>query len=145
METPLIDPQEVEDALRDCLYDEYEMQAAEHRPPEDAVIVEGVVNKFGFHPERLESYRDQVREWLNALDDKFRADGGGGWSFMRMPFDEKERQWGEQRTADFLLCMAIGLDLAKFAAPREVWQSLPGSVPYIVTFPQENTEPDPAA
>lgn len=43
-------------------------------PKIEIIDAEGIVRKFGFHPERLESYREEVKNILNELPDKFHED-----------------------------------------------------------------------
>lgn len=139
MNTPIIDPDEVEAALRDCLYHDDEIPAGDPVPiPNGAVLVEGIMLKVGLHPGRLESHRQQVKGWLEALPTEFRADGGGGWSFLNACFQKDGLQWtGFHRTMDALFILGIGLGYARFQLPRAFWSSLPGGMPYIVLTLEE--------
>lgn len=101
-------------------------------PPEDAVVVDGVMSMFGFHPERLESHRAEVREMLETLRDEFWLSKGGGWSFLNLCEDRDGNLWGQHRDCEALCVLAIGLGLGSFPLPREIWPVLPGSVPYFV-------------
>jgi hypothetical protein len=47
-----------------------------------AVVVEGIHQTYGFHPERLAAHRDEVYAMLNELPDNFRASVGGGASIL---------------------------------------------------------------
>ncbi len=100
--------------------------------PKNAIIVRGITKTFGFHPDRLESHRTQVREWLELLPHKFRKSGGGGWSFLNACNEDTGEQWGEHRDMEHLFCLAIGLGLAKWVAPRDMWGVFPGGMPYVV-------------
>lgn len=118
----------LEAVFLDCLFKDEEI--ADGKPPEGAVLVEGVQGKFGFHPQRLESHREEVQAWLAALPHEFRAKEGGGWSFLNACMDEDGDQWGEHRNMEQLFCLGMGLGLAKCLMPRDMWSVLPGGMPY---------------
>lgn len=119
-----------EELLKSCLFTDEEVKDQDLL--DRMVKVEGVVNQFGLHPDRLEKTRDQVVQLIDKLDAKFLAEGGGGYTFLSLPFDRDGKQWGEQRNAEQLYVLAAGLGLAKFALSRTYWSSLPGGVPYII-------------
>jgi len=128
----LINAQEVERAFLDCLYKEEELKGVEGAP-EGTVIVEGIMNKLGFHPGRLEEKRAKVTEWLKTLPHQFRKNGGGGWSFLNACNQENGVQWtGFHQRMDQLFCLGMGLELVECQMPREMWKILPGGVPYYV-------------
>jgi len=114
-----------------CLYSPKELRVSQQVPP-DAVVVRGLTASFGFHPQRLVSYKDQVALWLACLPDEFRSDGGGGWSFLNMVQTKDGTLWGNQRSAQELLVLGLGLGLIKYCLPADMWPVLPGGVPYLV-------------
>jgi hypothetical protein len=125
----------VQEVVRDSLFRYDEAPRTEDgrpRDPEDAVIVEGVIGRFGFHPGRLESHRQDVTDMLRELPDTFKKRGGGGMSFLNMCLTKTGHQWGEHHDMDDLLCLAIGLKLGEIQVPREMWSALPGGFPYVV-------------
>jgi len=127
----LIDSQEVEKAFMDCLYKEEELKGV-NGVPKGAVIVEGITNNYGFHPDRLKEKKNKVAEWLKALPHQFRKSEGGGWSFLNACNQENDVQWtGLHLRMEQLFCLGIGLGLVKYQLPREMWLSLPGGVPYL--------------
>ena len=103
-------------------------------PPADAVKVEGVVSSYAFHPGQLELQRELVRGFLSQLPEQFREDAGGGWSFLSACEDRSGNLWGQHSDIEALLCMAIGLGLADYVAPREIWSIFPGGMPYFVVL-----------
>jgi len=130
MSEPLIDPEQVNAAFLDCLYNSEEITG---KQPEDAVIVEGVLQKFGFHPQRLESHRQEVANWLLALPSPFLESKGGGWSFLNACQDRNDEQWtGLHVRMDQLFSLGIGLGLAGYLMPRDMWEVFPGGMPYVV-------------
>lgn len=132
----VIDPQEVEKAFLECLYRPEEVQdLPKGEAPEGAVIVGGIRGKFGFNPDRLEQQRGKVITWLQALPHTFRKSGGGGWSFLNACNQENGVQWtGLHQRMEQLFCLAMGLKLAECQTPREMWQALPGGMPYYVVL-----------
>jgi hypothetical protein len=121
----------VEAVFMDCLFRKEEI-VEPGRAPDGAVLVDGVLRKFGFQPDRLESHRQTVRDMLAELPIEFHKNTGGGWSFLNACMTRDGTQWGEHRNMEQLFVLAIGLGLAGWLLPREVWSALPGSVPYVV-------------
>lgn len=127
----MIDPNRVEEMFKDCLFRKEEI--VDGKPPEGFVMVEGVINTFGLHPERLQSHKDEVENMLRELPLEFRENEGGGWSFLNACNTKDGEQWtGLHQRMDQLFSLGIGLGMAKFQLPRDVWEALPGGMPYIV-------------
>jgi len=97
-----------------------------------AAVGEGIMNRYGFHPERLESHREEVKELLGELSSDFQETGGGGMSFLNACMDKNERQWGEHINVEMLMSLGLALGLVEYCAPRELWPILPGGMPYFV-------------
>lgn len=129
----LIHAEAVEAAFLSCLFAPEEI--VEGKAPEGAVIVEGITNKFGFHPQRLEAIRETVTRWLRALPTEFLQSGGGGWSFLNACNQVDGRQWADfHRHMEQLFCLGLGLGLVKSQIPRDMWDVLPGGMPYYVVL-----------
>jgi hypothetical protein len=125
-----IDPDTVNAVFLDCLFRPEEI--VDGKPPKDAVIVEGVMHKVGFNRERLGSHREQVREWLRLLPTEFRKTGGGGWTFLNACNQADGEQWtGLHQRMDQLFTLGIGLGIAQWQMPREMWSMFPGGMPYV--------------
>ena len=124
-----------------CLYTLPEMGAegGYENPPPGAVLVEGLVSGVGFHPERLAANREAVKGFISQLNPHFLLKEGGGWSFLNLPFDKNERQWGEHRDAEHLFMLAVGLGMARTLMDRPMWKVFPGGMPYVV-FSEEGWE-----
>ena len=140
---PLIDSRRVEAIFQDCLFKDEEIK--DGKPIEGTYIpAEGITCKVGFHPARLESYREEVKHMLEGLPLQFRSinptrkalaiessENGGGWSFREACNDRNGVQWtGFQQRMEQLFQLGIGLGLAKCLLPRELWGTLPGGMPY---------------
>lgn len=123
----MIDANIVRAIFSDCLFKEGE-DTSNHIP------AEGVVRSVSFHPQRLESHREEVRELIKQLPIEFMPEhmgGGDGYTFLNLPFDKDGNQWGEQINAEQLFQLANGLNMASFLMPRQFWPMMPGGVPYI--------------
>lgn len=118
--------------MKDVLFRDDEMPA-DGEVPFGAVVVDGVLNRYAFHPTRLEELRAEIIEMLSELPDEFRADGGGGWSFLNACLDRHGNHWAEHPTIEQLLVLGIGVDAAQILMPREMWAVLPGGLPYFST------------
>jgi hypothetical protein len=104
---------------------------ADGTTPEGCVEVEGIMSRFGLHPQRLEDHRTEVGAWLMALPHTFRKSSGGGWSFLNACHDEDGNQWGEHRNMEQLFVLGIALGLARWLLPRDMWPAFPGGMPYV--------------
>jgi len=132
----LLNPRDIDSTFRECLYSETEI-VDKDTPPDDALIVEGIIMKVGFHPARVAKNRDIIREWVRQLPDDFIKSKGGGMSFLNMCVDREGNQWtGEHRIMEQLTCLAIAAKLGNYCLPREAWTAMPGGVPYVVFDPE---------
>lgn len=136
----------LEAIMRDSMYRPEEVAGvAEGEAPPGAVVVEGVLAKFGFHPARVESHRAELTAMLAQLPDDFRGDGpGGGGSFLVACVDRDGVQWtGMHRSVEQLFVLGMALGLVRCLVARPQWAILPGGMPYYaVDLPKE---PAPAA
>ena len=112
-----------------CLYKSEEIEDDKH--PDDAVIVVGIMNKFGFHPGRLKENRAKIKWLLDEMPDSFHRAKGGGWSFLNLCMDKHNTHWAEHRTMGDLIALAIGSKMGGYCLPREHWKSFPGGMPYV--------------
>ena len=115
----------VHNTFMNCLFKDGE-------PTEIHTIGEGVKLKVGFHPERLKEAEPLIVEMLDGLHDNFKKTGGGGWSFLNMCDDRDGNHWGDHRTMDELVTLGIATGKIAFLMPRDMWEVLPGGVPYLV-------------
>ena len=130
--------EKVQEIITDCLFKDEEIVNDE--TPEDAVLVEGIVRKFGFHPGRLESHKEEIKELLDAMPAEFHAKEGGGWSFLNLCQDKDGEHWAEHPTMEALICLGIGSGMAKYCLEdRELWKVFPGNVPYVQFDTTEKT------
>lgn len=119
----------VDSALRGCLYD------APTASANDAVVVEGIVNKFGFDPASIARNRAEIECLIDEIvpDVFYRGSGDEiGMSFLQLCDDKHGQQWtGMHQTMEALYVLAAAIGRARFCLPREFWGALPGGMPYI--------------
>ncbi len=109
--------------FHDCLFKEGE-------DTKNHAIGKGVINDFGFHPERLAFHADDIQTMLDELPDEFREDKGGGMSFLNACMTRDGHQWGEHRNMEQLFALGTASGKAKMLMPREMWNMMPGGMPY---------------
>ncbi len=126
----MIDANKVDEVFRDCLFRNDEIK--DGKPILEPKVVDGVLNKVGFHPERILTYKEQIIGWLNELSDDFKVGKGGGMSFLNACNTKDDEQWtGMHQRMDQLFCLGMGIDKVQYQMPREMWSSLPGGMPYL--------------
>lgn len=122
----VLDPERVKAIFLDCLFKDGE-DTSNH------VKAEGIVRHVGFHPERLNSHKEEIETLLDELPDEFKKSGGGGWSFLNACNDKHGNQWtGLRLQMEQLFQLGIGIGKVKSLLPREMWSALPGNMPYYV-------------
>lgn len=96
---------------------------------ETAPEIEGIV-----HSARLDTkgHEDRIREMLAELPPEFQSTGGGGWSFLNACNRGDGSQWADlHATMEKLFMLGIAAGLARWQMPRDMWDMLPGSMPYV--------------
>jgi len=115
----------VKETFMNCLFKEGE-------DINTAVIGKGVMTNAGFHPQRLKDATPNIEAMLNELPDVFKPDSGGGMSFLQACMDKNGNQWGEHSNIDQLVCLGLASGKLKYLMPRDMWEILPGGMPYLV-------------
>lgn len=125
---PELTPTAVKAILLDCFFKPEEIPDPTKAPP-GAVLVQGIANSFGLHPERLESHRDEVKALVAELPEKFKD----GASFAEMCEDRNGRQWTDfHRDMEALVVLGLGLKLMMLPFDNPLtWGVLPGGLPYV--------------
>lgn len=120
----------VQTVLKDCLFD--------HEPGKEekatAPSAQGIIRTFLFDPKKLSSHKEDICSMLAELPDDFHESKGGGMSFLNACMTKTGEQWGEQPTVDLLFVLGMAIDKVKCCLPREMWQILPGGMPYYVVL-----------
>ena len=129
----MIDAERVEFMIRDCLFNDEEIENGKPKNPEDMIVVQGIANDWGLHKGRLETHKSEIVSYLEQLPQMFMKDSGGGWSFSNACNTNEGEQWtGLQRIMEALFVLGIAIGKVSYAVPREKWNMFPGGVPYLV-------------
>lgn len=122
-----LNPQAVTDLYRECL-------AAKDEAGTD---IEALVGTYRMNPDRIESNRQAINDMLAELPADFHMATGGGQSFLYMCNDRSGQQWtGEHQVMEQLYVLGKAAELATMPLGREMWDALPGGVPYITIWPE---------
>lgn len=123
--------------MQDCLYNDKEcaelsLSPHGHIPPPDSVVVDGIVRSFAFHPGRLQKNKEKIAEILREMPANFQQKTGGGWSFLNLCMDKNGDLWGQHPNMEELVVLGIATKQAAYCLPKELWNALPGGMPYVV-------------
>jgi hypothetical protein len=121
----------VDETVKYCLYKLKEVK--DGNPPEDAIIVDGIIRKFAFHPVRITEKQNKIRWLIDQMPIEFQVQGerGGGQSFLKLCVDKNGAQWGEHIDMEALICLGLATGMARYCFPRRLWDALPGGMPYV--------------
>lgn len=125
----------VERVYAACLYTDEETAGWDGTAeglPEGTIVTDGILNQTGFHPGRIAENREVILDMLRELPVNFRAEVGGGWSFLNACMRQDGEQWtGFHQTQDRLMQLGMAIGAVKYVLPRNMWAALPGGMPYI--------------
>lgn len=96
------------------------------------IPVNSVTGNFGFDPDKIEKYSEDIHDMISQLHPNF-DEKNQGYTFMNLPFKgENDEQWGEQRNGDQLMALGLASGWMKLTLEdRLMWAALPGGVPYV--------------
>ncbi len=106
----------------------------------ECVEIQGVMGTFRLQKRSLQEQSLTIKELLAQLPNEFYADEGGGWSFLNMCTTANGSLWGQQRDVNNLIVLGLGLELVSFLMPRELWEALPGGMPYVQIVSKQELE-----
>lgn len=110
----------------DCLFKDGE-DTSSH------VKAEGITSIAEFNPDRLNIHKVEIEAMLDELPDEFKKSDGGGMSFLNACNDRHGNQWtGFHQTMEQLFQLGIAIGKVECQLPKEMWQALPGGMPYYV-------------
>jgi|SRR5690242_3319963 len=119
-----LEPQTVSDIFTKCLFQEGEDTYY-------SVVAEGIMMTVGFNPVRLAQHKSEIRSLLEELPAEFQEKSGGGMSFLNACMDRHGNQWtGMHQTMEQLFLLGLATGDVICLLPREVWEALPGGMPY---------------
>lgn len=134
----MIDAAAVEGIFKHCLFQKNEI-GKDGKPKGEMIEVEGITNRFGFHPGRIKIHESQITEFLQELPPQFNKNSGGGWSFLNLCNTKDGEQWtGFHLRMEQLICLGMAIGKVKYCMPKKFWSVLPGGMPYVMlTLPQK--------
>ena len=96
------------------------------------ILVNSVTGNFGFDPDKIEKYSEDIHDMICQLSSNF-DEKNQGYTFMNLPFKgENNEQWGEQRNGDQLMALGLVSGWMKLTLEdKRLWIALPGGVPYV--------------
>lgn len=104
----------------------------------EGIEVDGVAHKMQFDPAKIAEHMPTINEMLAELPDEFHLSKGGGWSFLNLCQDRHGNQWtGMHSTMEKLCGLAIAGGVGRWMMPREMWDVLPGGMPYVAFGPSQ--------
>lgn len=109
----------VENVLKYCLFNSGEDTA-------NYKLGEGARLRIGCHPGRIDEKKDEIKSMCSELPERF-ADG---FYFLNACVTRNGEQWGEHEDVDRLLAIGTAAGCLEIMMPRELWQALPGGLPY---------------
>ena len=125
----------VSEIFKNCLFKDKEI--IDGKPIVTPLVGKGVINDFGFHPERLTSYKAEILNMLKQLPDSFMKSKGGGMSFLNACMTKDDIQWGEHRNIEQLFALGEALKIVSYPMPKDMWHILPGGMPYVTFIDSE--------
>lgn len=130
----MIDTKNLFDIFLDCLFKDEEV--VDGKPTSEPVYVYGVINNVGFHKERLESHRKEVQEMVDQLADTFDVSD----SFLNLCIDKNGNHWGEHRSCEQLMLLAVGLEIMEYQVdPKQAKLIMPSNMPILKRKNGNNT------
>ena len=118
-----------------CLYDDADLVEGKLRdgvPP--PIMVECVMLRVGFNSARVAEQKHNIKAMLEELSLDFHPEatgGGGGASFLQLCMTRDGERWCEHHSCDELVALGLAAGFCTFPLSREMWNRLPGRVPYI--------------
>ena len=92
---------------------------------------------FAFHSVRIAEHSNRIAALLAELPNEFQPGprGGGGWTFLNACNDRHGNLWtGDHATMEALFCLGIAAGRARWLMERDMWDVLPGGMPYVAVL-----------
>lgn len=129
----------VDNLMMHCLYKPEEIDGwpDNHEIPEDALMVEGILTGFAFHPERIEEKKGEIEDLIDhiVIDDFYLKESEDGMSFLALNRDKDGNQWTDtHRTMESFMCLCMAIGRCIYALPRPLWgvYAQVGGMPYLL-------------
>lgn len=122
----MISSEEVTEIFKDCLYRDEEL--IDGKPLIEPIIIQGIRSMYGLHPERIKYYSSKIEEFMNVMPNEFKQ----GWSFLNLCKTKDGDLWtGLHSVCEELMVLAIASGKMVYCCEKDMWDVLPGKVPYV--------------
>lgn len=116
----------VESIFLDCLFKENEL--VDGQPIENFCMAEGVINTVCFNENRLNQHKKEIEDLIDKI-----LNIGQGIPFVVMCESVEGYQWTNDHVyMEQLMLLGIGSEILIYPVGRELWNILPGGLPYII-------------
>ncbi len=119
----------VADVFADCI------QCNE--PTHKVIEIKGIINSALFSDVFLEEKKSDISLLCEQLHPNFMEKQEGGWSFLQACMTNVGVHWGEHPNMEKLMMLGLATGKIKYLMPRELWNALPGGMPYFVVLQEE--------
>lgn len=110
---------------------------------DEGEVYDGITGQAVLNHETICDHQAEINRMLDDLPAEFHAGEGGGWSFLNLCNDRSGQQWtGFHAVMEHLVLLGIAVGRVSYLLPREIWDSLPGGMPYIVIAATPASEAD---
>ena len=118
--------------VRDVLFRPDELNSKGQPIVDSVVMVDGFLEPWGFHAERLEDNRNTIKKLLMEIPDEFFDVGGGGWSCKNLCKNNKGEDWTDSELIiEALVYLGLATGYLEYCHPKSEWRKIAGS-PYVV-------------
>ena len=101
---------------------------------ESGTLVKGIIVEAKLN---VSGYEDDIMSFLLQLHENFYQSKGGGWSFHSANLTKDGIEWtGLQALTEKLIILGIAIGKVKYLPSKNLWQNLPGEMPYLVILDQ---------
>lgn len=130
-----LDSQQVEDTFIDCVPEE---EGGGVDPEEfDMIVAPVIIDKA-----KAREHGELIVAMLMELPENFRESVGGGWTFLNACDDRHGTQWtGLHLRMGQLFVLGEAIGMVKCMFPRDMWDVLPGGMPFYVVLDKSGLRP----
>lgn len=122
----MINSVNVTEIFVNCLFKKEEI--IDGLPVVEPIYVDGIIAKFGLHPERLKKYSSEINLFIDELPEQFKH----GWSFLNLCTTKDGELWtGFHQVCEQLMVLGVAIGRIEYCLPKEQWDILPSGLPYI--------------
>lgn len=108
---------------------------------EDGMVkVRGITFSAWLKKDALICHTNEITAMLEELPNQFHEREGGGYSMLYACRNKDGKVWGEHPHVEQLIVLGIGIGRVKFPLPRNMWDTLPGGMPYFMVTTEQQQQ-----